>query len=167
MITTATPPQPMTPYQARRHHTRQRGVALLVALIMITLVSILGISAMRGAVIENRLANNSLLKELTFQSAESASDIVMSEASTLENLICQPPIVGRNVPEVNLHEKQKTTVDVEYSGFTNAIGFSLGNGVGVRRFLISGNSEIPGVSTGTTISQGVVLVGASITGVEC
>ncbi len=146
---------------------RERGVALMVALIMITLVSILGISSMRGAVIENQLANNSVLKELTFQSAESASDIVMAEASTLENLICQPPIIDRVLPEVNLHDEQETTVDIEYSGFTNSIGFSLGTTVGVRRFVISGKSEISGVSTGTTISQGVVLVGASSSGGEC
>lgn len=147
--------------------TRQRGVALMVALIMITLVSILGLSAMRGAAIESQLASNSVLKELTFQSAESASDVVMAEASTLENLICQPPIIERELPEVNLHDEQRTTVDIEYSGFTNSIGFSLGSSVGVRRFVISGNSEIAGVSTGTTISQGVILVGAATSGGEC
>ena len=49
---------------------RQGGIALLVVLIMVLLVTLAGLSAVRTLVVEERMASNSLDRNLAMQSAE-------------------------------------------------------------------------------------------------
>ncbi len=148
------------PKAARGRAHAERGAALLVAMVMIFLVSVLGISSMRGATLEGRLADNALQKEMTFQSAESATDALLAEVGLLESVICRPPIRGRTV-DVNLVDAQETDADVVDAGRTNAVGFSLGGPVTARRFIVTGRSALPAVHTQTRVAQGVLMLGAS------
>lgn len=67
---------------------RQGGIALVVVLILVFLVTLAGIAAVRTLVVEERVASNALDRSLAMQSAErvlrEAEDIVraQSEAST-------------------------------------------------------------------------------------
>ena len=58
---------PLRPAQTLR---RQAGIALLVVLIMVLLVTLAGIAAVRTLVVEERMASNSLDRNLAMQSAE-------------------------------------------------------------------------------------------------
>ena len=51
---------------------RQRGVALVMAMIMLLLITILGVSAVRMSGINTQVAGNSMYASLVFQGAESA-----------------------------------------------------------------------------------------------
>jgi Tfp pilus assembly protein PilX len=146
---------------------QQHGAALMVAMVMIFMMSILGISAMRGASLEGQLASNALQKELTFQAAESATDLILSQDNTLENIICQPEIVGMSLPSLNQSSSQQTTAGIRDGGSTNPIGYSLGGMIGARRFVVTGSSALPDAATQTTIRQGVVLLGASAPEGDC
>lgn len=64
-----------------RHHHKQRGMALLIALIVLVVVSILGATAMRSALFQNRMSINSQLSQMTFQGAESGLQAVIDQAS--------------------------------------------------------------------------------------
>jgi type IV pilus assembly protein PilX len=66
----------LRPAQAGR---RQAGIALLVVLIMVLLVTLAGIAAVRTLVVEERMASNSLDRNLAMQSAER----VLREAEAL------------------------------------------------------------------------------------
>jgi type IV pilus assembly protein PilX len=55
---------------AVRARHRQGGIALLVVLIMVLLVTLAGLSAVRTLVVEERMASNSLDRNLAMQSAE-------------------------------------------------------------------------------------------------
>ncbi|MEE9320311.1 MAG: PilX N-terminal domain-containing pilus assembly protein [Granulosicoccus sp.] len=145
----------------------QRGAALMVAMVMIFMMSVLGVSAMRGASLEGQLASNALQKEMTFQAAESATDLILAQDNTLEDIICQPEIIGMNLPSLNQSSSQQTTADLRDGGSTNPIGYSLGGMIGARRFVVTGNSALPDASTQTTIRQGVVLLGASAPEGDC
>ena len=57
------------PHAVRARH-RQGGIALLVVLIMVLLVTLAGLSAVRTLVVEERMASNSLDRNLAMQSAE-------------------------------------------------------------------------------------------------
>ena len=138
---------------------RERGAALVVALVTVLMLSILGLEAMRGATLEGRLADNALHKEITFQAAESSTDAVLASPNALEDIICAAD-VERAVPQVNAVPAQVTRATLSYGGRTNPPGYSLDRFSG-RRFMVVGDSALPGVSTRTRIAQGVELIGAA------
>lgn len=53
-------------------HARQRGIVLFVALIMLVIMSILGVSSIRGIALEERMSTNAYDQSIAFQAAESA-----------------------------------------------------------------------------------------------
>lgn len=140
---------------------KQRGSILMVAMIMIFVLSILGVSAMRGASIEGQLASNAVHKEITFQAAESASDAVLAIEGKLESIICSDTHETFAQDSLGQSSDQRTESVLEYGGRSAALGYSLGGPVGARRFVVTGTSSLPGVHTSTTIAQGVLLIGAA------
>ncbi|MEW8146486.1 MAG: PilX N-terminal domain-containing pilus assembly protein [Candidatus Thiodiazotropha endolucinida] len=50
----------------------QRGAALVISLIMLTVITILSLSAMRSTNLDSKIAVNHQFKELSFQAAENA-----------------------------------------------------------------------------------------------
>ena len=55
-----------------RNSKRQRGVALVVVLILLLIVTLLGLASMRGALLEERMSGNLYDRSLSFQAAERA-----------------------------------------------------------------------------------------------
>ena len=157
--------------QLKQSITRQDGAALLVAMVLIFMLSILGIAAMRDSTIEGQLATNSAHKEVSFQSAESASDIILAiedpaNPEAIEAVICQDDVTF-NKDDLSIPGVQETTVTTEYSGQALPIGWSLGGPVGGRRFVVSGESTLLEADTSTRISQGVIAIGAASAGTDC
>jgi Tfp pilus assembly protein PilX len=58
-------------YQARGCRSRQGGIALIVVLLLLLLVTILGLAAMRGALLQERMSGNMRARSIAFQTAES------------------------------------------------------------------------------------------------
>lgn len=52
--------------------TSQRGVALVVALVLLVLVTLVGLAAIRGTTMQQKMTSNFYDRELGFQSAEAA-----------------------------------------------------------------------------------------------
>ncbi len=146
---------------------RQQGSVLMVAMIMIFMLSILGVSAMRGASLEGQLASNAVHKEITFQAAESASDAVLAISGKLESIICN--VDGETLSQNKLGQsaEQLTESVLEYGGRAAAMGYSLGGPVSARRFVVTGTSSLPDVHTSTTIAQGMLLIGAADDSGDC
>ncbi|GAA0410869.1 hypothetical protein GCM10009133_19200 [Cocleimonas flava] len=63
----------------------QKGIALIMALIMLLVITILGVSAVKMSTLDTQVAGNSIYSALVFQGAESALGKVMSE-SDLSNV---------------------------------------------------------------------------------
>lgn len=55
-----------------RHAARQRGAVLITSLIFLIIITLIGITAMQNAVLEERMAGNMHDRNLAFQSAEAA-----------------------------------------------------------------------------------------------
>jgi type IV pilus assembly protein PilX len=64
---------------------RQRGVALVVALILLLVATIVGLAASRGTLLQERMSANSFDRSLAFQRAESA--LRASEAAITTNWV--------------------------------------------------------------------------------
>ncbi len=162
----------MNRYMKTSRHHQQSGAALMVSLVLIFMLSVLGVSAMRSATLENQLASNAAHKQLTFQAAESAADSVIAieditNEQALENIICSPEPVEFTLNKLNTQNKVATKVELQYGGQSLPTGWTLGGPVGGRRFVVTGESSIPNASTSTRISQGVIAVGAVQEGVDC
>jgi type IV pilus assembly protein PilX len=56
----------------RTHARAQRGVALVVALILLLVATLLGLAASRGTALQERMSSNSYDRSLAFQRSESA-----------------------------------------------------------------------------------------------
>nr|WP_256489268.1 PilX N-terminal domain-containing pilus assembly protein [Dyella lutea] len=54
---------------ARRH---ERGVALVVALLLLVVIALVGLAAMRGTIMQQKMAANQYDRQVAFQSAEAA-----------------------------------------------------------------------------------------------
>ncbi len=53
-------------------HHRQRGVVLVVSLVMLLVVTLIAVSSMQGTVLEEKMAGNTKDRNLAFQTTESA-----------------------------------------------------------------------------------------------
>ncbi|WP_339827226.1 PilX N-terminal domain-containing pilus assembly protein [uncultured Arenimonas sp.] len=51
---------------------RQRGVTLVIVLLLLIVVTLLGLAAMRGSILQERMAGNVTARGIAFQNAESA-----------------------------------------------------------------------------------------------
>ncbi len=51
---------------------RQRGIALIMGLMFLVVLTLLGMAAMRGTILEERMAGNARDRDLAFQAAEAA-----------------------------------------------------------------------------------------------
>ncbi len=55
-----------------RHPQRQGGIALVVALILLVIMTLLGLGAMRSVTLEEKMAANTFDRSVSFQAAEAA-----------------------------------------------------------------------------------------------
>lgn len=73
----------------------QQGVALIVALIILLLVSVLGLSAMRSSIFSAKIAAGVQADAMTFEAAESGLSASFSSLSALNDLDLYSTIEGR------------------------------------------------------------------------
>ncbi len=141
--------------------TNEDGAALLVSMLFIFMITVIGISAMKDATLEGQLANNAIQKELTLQAAEAASNVLFNNENKVVNSICEENPVWEPQVQLQQSSEQVTRARVEYGGRANPVGYSLGGPIGARRFVVTGDSKIDSVSTGSRVSQGVIYIGAN------
>ncbi|HEX5686454.1 MAG TPA: hypothetical protein VFY73_20690 [Ideonella sp.] len=83
-------------FHARRHHRRdERGVALMVALVMLVIIGIASVSIMRGALSSDLIANNTRVQSLAMQAAQIAmryceDEVVKVRGGGPPTIIIQP-----------------------------------------------------------------------------
>ena len=77
-----------------RHSCRdeQRGAALITALVLLVILTMLGLSSMSTNTMEERMSSNAQEKNRAFQAAEAGIEIAMTNADTfnINNTISNP-----------------------------------------------------------------------------
>ena len=61
----------------------EQGAALLVAMVMIFMISVMGVSVMRNSSLEHRMASNSIQSATVFQAAESVVEKTLNDNNSL------------------------------------------------------------------------------------
>lgn len=74
----------------RSRRAGQRGVALVVALILLVVITLVGLAAVRGTIMQQKMANNLYDRQIAFQNTEAA----MRAAAAL--VTTNPGIIARN-----------------------------------------------------------------------
>jgi len=146
---------------------KERGAALLVAMVILFMTSILGISSMQSAHVETQLAGNTLVKETTFQSAESAADAILTIPTMFADVVCKDEPLGTFIPTLNRSENQETSAWVNYGGKAIVNGYSINDKFSTQRFYVRGQSKVNDMSTSTTIISGHIVFGAAAGDSSC
>jgi len=137
----------------------QHGGALLVAMVMIFMLSIMGISVMRSSTLEHRMAVNAIRTAATFQAAESASNFALNSVENLGLAYDAGLDSGEvlamaslNTPELGM----QTVSRISYVGEAPASGFSMGAGNNFEAlvYVATGVSSMPHAGTQSNIEQG-------------
>jgi len=149
------------------HYQKQQGAALLVSMIMIFILSLLGLTSMRSSTLETRMAANSIEKDITFQAADSASEIVLDDEQNLADVICTDVPMETQINNINHGEVIDTVAHVSYGGESIAVGYSLDSGFSALRFTATGTSTMTETGTSTSITQGVMVLAAKGNGGGC
>lgn len=94
----------------------QKGIALLVSLIMLIVVTLIGISSIRTVLMEERMTGNTYDRSLGFQAAEAA--LRVGEAQALAQSQTTPPNAGFPGASGTYADSTSGTCPADY--FTNA-----------------------------------------------
>ncbi len=137
---------------------RQRGIVLMVALVMLVTITLLAIMTLGTATTEQKIAATDQFHNMGFQGAESAIEAAMTDVGHLSMALISSTPVSRSL---NLGTTPVTaTAQTTYLGdASNILGYSLGaqSQFAAYHFLIQG--------TGTTGSAGVNLSAVTAQGV--
>lgn len=141
-----------------KYDKSQRGGALLVAMVMIFMLSIMGISVMRSSTLEHRMAVNAIRTAATFQAAESASNLALNSAANLQAAYAE----GLNSSFIVIAPPVDTSIGLDsvstlsYAGEVPIEGFSagIGNNFEALVFVATGISTMENAGTQSTVEQG-------------
>ncbi len=142
---------------------REGGIALLMALVIITLLSVVGVSAMRGAFLERQLVSNAVQARDVFQAAESANEAALNSTQTLTETFNAPDQVLVLDAEIRTNIGLKSQSTVRFVGEGNATGASLNamqgaNSFDALRFVVEGVARIDSVHASRRIDQGATRI---------
>ena len=141
----------------------ENGIAMLMALLVISLVSLVGVSAMRGANLERQLVSNAVQARDVFQAAESANEAALNTTQTLTDTFNAPDQVLVLDADVRGDIGLKSQSTVRFVGEGNATGASLNamqgaNSFDALRFVAQGVARIDSVRASRRIDQGATRI---------
>lgn len=130
----------------------------MVALIIIFMMSILGISALRGSSLEYQMAVNAIQSQEVLQGAESATEAVLNDTDALNDTYKS----STRTTEVDTRLREDigmvSSVTLEYVGDGNAVGASLDasgrNSFEALKYVARGTATIDSVNATRRVNQG-------------
>ncbi len=132
----------------------QKGSVLLVALILVLVSALLGVSAMQSSNLQSQLTNNVRFEQTTFRTAEAAVEALL----TPDNIFF---LASNQDDTVNSTQSIEPAVQVEayfeLLGVAPAIGYSLGgtNGFQNIKFKATSVASVESVNSAKKIIVGV------------
>ena len=105
-----------------RRAARERGAALLVALVLVLVSTLLGLSVMESSGVETRLVANEAVRQHAFNAAEAASEqaLMAVDPAALSGTGASSVIAD------SVDERIAVTAEVRFEGTAQTLGFSAG-----------------------------------------
>ena len=148
-------------------NTKQRGAALIIAMVMIFMLSLMGISAMKGSSLERRMATNSVLSAAAFQAAESLTDLALDNEDNLDAAWRVQPAIY-SVPEIDLKNSyvSEQGIEAEFIGDGLPIGYSMAegssSGFSAFNYEVRGATVMQESRTASAVTQGAFRIVPSL-----
>jgi Tfp pilus assembly protein PilX len=149
--------------ETQKPSPNQHGGALMVSMIIIFMMSVMGISAMRGATLERQMASNSIQAREVFQAAESSTEAVYNSRDTLSaayvnamnNAMSDGSTTVQTTVAVTVRDNigLESNVMLQYVGSGLAPGYSAGIFEGLR-FVALGDARIDQARARNRVEQG-------------
>ena len=133
---------------------KESGTALVIALILVLVSTVMGVSSMQMSITGNMLANNEQYRQVAFRAAEAAGEQLL----TMNNLVTLANDTSSTVESTNSVDTNVTVnAEIQAFGDSPAIGYSLGgqNGFISMKFASSATAKIDAVNTVSEVIQGV------------
>lgn len=131
----------------------------MIAMVMIFMLSIMGVSTMRSSTLEKRMTINAIQTSVTFQAAESASNLALNTPTnlTLSHNAGLNESILLDIDAVNDSIGLQSRSTLRYVGKRPAEGFSIGEGSNSFEslmFVANGVSAIEAVNSQSDVEQG-------------
>jgi len=141
----------------------QQGGALMISLVLIFMMTLMGISSMRSATLEKRMAANSVHKSIALQAAESATELALGRQSNLEGALVLDGYPYSATVDLDSEKNINIGADVAFKGIGAPLGFGLGAGSGFTayRYEATGTASIPVIEAQSQIVQGAYRIAPS------
>lgn len=140
--------------------SQQRGAVLIMSMLMLLVMTLIGITTMNTATLEEKMSANSMNSNISLQASESAVDAALNDTANLVAALNSGSAVNVTV---NLGTTGVTSVAaISYIGATIAPGFSFGNNQGTfstYQFEATGTGTVTAANATTVTVQGVYRVG--------
>ncbi|WP_210396389.1 pilus assembly PilX N-terminal domain-containing protein [Motiliproteus sediminis] len=132
---------------------RQRGVVLVVCLLVIMVVTLIAATATKTSTYEEKMAANAQTYNRTFQAAESAVELAFTnETMMMEAIDASDSISSTTSTAVGSHGVV-ATASIRFRGEGIAPGNSIGT-ASTYMYEINGEGELDEMNTSTLIRQG-------------
>ena len=139
---------------------RQTGTVLVISMLMLLVMTMLGVTTMRTANLEEKMSANAMNSNITLQASESAVDAALMDDNNIVQALNTGVMI--TVP-LDLGMTSVTArAQIIFTGATIAPGFSFGSNQGsfsTYQFDATGVGEVPAFKAITTTTQGVYRVG--------
>ncbi len=133
---------------------KQKGSVLLVALVLVLVSALLGVSAMQSSRLESQLTNNVRFEQTTFRTAEAAAESLL----TTDNIFFLANNLDDTVSSIqSIESAVNVEAHFELLGVAPAIGYSLGGSNGFQNinFKATSVATIKSVNSAKKIIVGV------------
>lgn len=136
----------------------QQGVVLITSLIILLVATLIGSSAMRGALFEETMAANDMEHAAAFQAAESAVEVALEDTANLSDSLDGSTVTV----SVDLGTAAATgSGEVSFLGQGLALGYEIGDEDSYASFFfdVRGSGEVSAVAARRTTAHGVRVLG--------
>jgi len=142
---------------------KQHGGALMISMVLIFMMSVMGISSMRSATLEKRMAANSVHKSVVLQAAESATELAIGKRWNLEQALDRDGAEHEASVALNTDTALSLNAVVEFKGLGPPLGFGLGAGSGFTayRYETKGDASLAEIQAKSVVIQGAYHIAPS------
>lgn len=137
------------------HHSthapaRESGSALLIGLILLVVITLIGVSGVRGVIMEKDMAANNQYQVLTFQAAETGIEGALADPTALVDAINTPtggtwPTRTYNVTHAGNKFAVSSKAEIKVGAPTVPVGYSIGEFVSYP-FTITSDGTIASIN---------------------
>ena len=139
--------------QLNNRPQKERGATLIVALIMLILLSLIGVTSLRGAATAEKMSAADLQKSVTFQASESAAILALRDETNISKAIKADAPTAANPVDIG---STITTTQVTFTpvGVGAVLGASLGpGGFASQRIMVTSSAQL---TTDTNVESSTV-----------